>query len=69
MIKYYRELNEDEKQIVIERLASRVRTSNEIMLSVLTQMNPLLGIKSGKVIIYQNTFTRLTKKIRDYKTA
>ncbi|GAA3519726.1 hypothetical protein GCM10022393_37400 [Aquimarina addita] len=68
MIKYYRELNDEEKRIAIERLAVRIKTSKEIMLSVLLKMNPLLAIKGGKVVIYRNTFTRLNNKIREYVT-
>ncbi len=64
MIRRYHELNEEEKQIAITRLASRVKTTECNMLDVLNHMNPLLTIRSGKVVIFREALGRLAKKIQ-----
>ncbi|PKV50880.1 hypothetical protein ATE84_2948 [Aquimarina sp. MAR_2010_214] len=67
MIRRYHELNEEEKQIAITRLASRVKTTECNMLDVLNHMNPLLTIRGGKVVMFREAMSLLTKKIQAYQ--
>ncbi len=67
MIRYYKELNDEEKLIAIRRIANRVKTSEKSILEVLNNVNPLLTIKNGEVIMFYKTFVRLKMKIKEYK--
>ena len=65
MIRHYHELSEEEQQIAITRLTLRTKATEQIVLVVLNQINPLLTIRKGKVVIYRETMSLLTRKIRE----
>ncbi len=66
MIKYYKRLSKEEKQIAIRRIAVRIHTSEKIIIEILNTTNPLLAIKNGEVIMYRHTLTILRMKVKEY---
>ncbi|WP_025742865.1 hypothetical protein [Aquimarina pacifica] len=63
----FKKMKDEEKQIVITRLSTRVDTTETVLMNVLLQMNPALSIENNKVWMSRFTLERLHKKIREYE--
>jgi hypothetical protein len=64
----FRKMKDEEKHIVITRLAIHTHVTKEMLMDVLLEMNPALRIEDNKVWISRYTLERLHKKIRKYDT-
>ncbi len=63
----FKKMKDEEKQIVISRLSTRVDTTETVLMDVLLQMNPALSIENNKVWMSPYTLKRLHKKIQEYE--
>ncbi|WP_152538429.1 hypothetical protein [Aquimarina macrocephali] len=62
----FNKMTDEEKQIVITRLAIRTDTDTATLKEVLSRMNPTLNIEDNRVLISRHTLERLHKKLREY---
>ncbi len=66
---YYKDLNKENKQFAVQRIASRIEVTEKIVKKVLESFNPLMEIQENRVVVNRNSYKRLVQEIHKKNTS
>ncbi|OED35962.1 hypothetical protein AB832_05915 [Flavobacteriaceae bacterium (ex Bugula neritina AB1)] len=66
---YYKDLNKENKQFAVHRIASRIDIAESVVKKVLESFNPLMEIQENRVVVNRNSYNRLVQKIYKENTS
>ncbi len=62
---YFKDLNAQDQQLAIQKMAIRTNSSTDKVISILERCNPLMEIQGDEVVLFRRTYKKLLGEFCD----